>query len=167
MNIISWDRAYCLYPHATLETPRVSFLLDSRFQHAQENLDKYAARGWRLVDPSDLPDGALRCSPDIRRCIGDGHSWVIKLDLERLSLPPAVNALTRPFSRDPCCVTSWVLEVKWDSCTLVFDLIKRGGALQYNYPVFLDLWRGPLKEIDVEWSRAQRQLSSYREEHEL
>lgn len=63
MNVISYEKAYCLFPRATLEK-RLSLLSSScrgRSKRRSTGLEKYARRGFRML--STLPPDELELDP--------------------------------------------------------------------------------------------------------
>ena len=116
LNVISWDRAYSLYPRATFEDRTDLFLRPGYYDREEpvldRILDKYENLGWQLCGE---PRGWYRSQYDlafigVARWIGDSHSWVIELDVDGVTLPPPVNEFSQPMTRDPCCLTSWWLK---------------------------------------------------------
>ncbi|KAI0337047.1 hypothetical protein BDW22DRAFT_1364549 [Trametopsis cervina] len=115
MNVISYDRAYCFYPHVTFER---RFTLQTRGSVPSDVKEKYISRGWawipdahwghscsRLIKThSRLPDrGPQPVSlHDQPRWAADRHSWVVRLPLDGVSASPTAYG-------DPCFATSWQL----------------------------------------------------------
>ena len=118
MNVIAFDRAYCLYPRATLDD-RLSLVTSDRSDEIIENVyQRYTQRGWRFIlNADEIPhitkDRCLnsRCA----RWIDDGGSWSIALPLPLgfHSLLPPLNRRTPSFSRDPVSATGWKLTTAW------------------------------------------------------
>ncbi|KAI0083368.1 hypothetical protein BDY19DRAFT_910652 [Irpex rosettiformis] len=107
LNVISWDRAYSLYPRATFEHRKSVLLLEER-SYLTDIIEKYSNRGFEFVHTLDLPtlksDPALDSTP---RWIGDGHSWILDLPTNGITLPPPISPLSKPLTRDPCYLTTW------------------------------------------------------------
>lgn len=110
MNIISFEKAYCLFPHATLEEHR-SILVScspSRPYSAQLRtcMRKYEARGWTFSEYTDVyqHDPAFHLG---ERWISDNMSWVIPLDKTNITLPPPPNPYSSPLQHDPVAVCNW------------------------------------------------------------
>lgn len=109
INVIAFNKAYCLYPRATLEE-RVSLICTTRDDDVIENVyDRYRKRGWfiiRTVDEASSLTSDPSLTKDVTRWIDDGFSWSIPL------YPPTyLNRFpqTNPCSYDPVSVTSWKL----------------------------------------------------------
>ncbi|KAI0083370.1 hypothetical protein BDY19DRAFT_910654 [Irpex rosettiformis] len=104
LNVISWDRAYSLYPRATFEH-RKSLLLLEGYTHLTDIIEKYSNRNFEFVRTLDHPsltsDPALASTP---RWIGDGYSWILDLPTNGITLPPP---LSKQLTRDPCYLTTW------------------------------------------------------------
>lgn len=121
MNLISYDRAYSLYPIATFEC-RIG-LLTKDWPRIWEVKEKYAKRGWdldKVVDDgmSHIPgcmSAAVRakCQSYLTesrpaafsaqpRWIADRHSWNLKLGLDGVVVPAGMLG-------DPCYASSWQL----------------------------------------------------------
>lgn len=109
--MISWDRAYSLYPRATLEDHTGLYLRpDTHEDHKKEIIAKYEKRGWTFCMSRGDLEKHDRAFTNAIRWIGDSESWIIKLDLDGVTPPPPVNDFSRPLTRDPCCFTSWWLK---------------------------------------------------------
>ncbi|THG92457.1 hypothetical protein EW026_g8454 [Hermanssonia centrifuga] len=109
LNLIAWDTAYSLYPHATFERRLSLFLLGRK--RDESAIQKYENRGWKMLYDIPLRD-PTHVSPDFTfapRWIGDGHSWTIRLPTEGIVLPSGANEHSAALTRDPCIATDWQL----------------------------------------------------------
>ncbi|PPQ73942.1 hypothetical protein CVT24_012550 [Panaeolus cyanescens] len=84
MNIITHNRAYCLYPRATLEENRSFVLKHPEIQERRSEgaIQKYRRRGFAMQYGLDSElDFSRRSSPFFvgRRYVGDSLCWVIDL----------------------------------------------------------------------------------------
>ncbi|KAI0684139.1 hypothetical protein BC835DRAFT_1293861 [Cytidiella melzeri] len=162
MNVISWDRAYCLYPRATLED-RTSLLVRRYGVLIRNIVTKYTARGWAFIyscPASRRKDLALTFVP---RWIGDGRSWVIKLPTEGVTAPPSFNSISRPLTRDPCCLTSWRLlprDEDEDPYPMVdFGVTVSSNAFFYQYTTLIHhAALKPFRDTYTQWVN-DRELS--------
>lgn len=113
MNVIAWDRAYSLYPRATLVDRST---LNTRGEHNEIPYKyDYRERGWACYRSEDFlgdeyPWFLPAFSTDMR-WIGDGQSWTIKLPVDGITPPPAANSRSLALSRDPCAGTAWHLAI--------------------------------------------------------
>ncbi|KAI0337050.1 hypothetical protein BDW22DRAFT_1364556 [Trametopsis cervina] len=147
MNVISFDRAYSLYPYATFErrlglhTPTCVGLSEEKPAFVQ----KYRLRGWEMTNGSselhswhglDQPPPHYSLPSSFRsqpRWIADRHSWVIRLPLDGVRVPAGKLG-------DPCYVTFWQLASlcnvnAWDQCSPAFCQISVGVEV-YQHPEF-------------------------------
>ncbi|KAI0371470.1 hypothetical protein BV20DRAFT_941761, partial [Pilatotrama ljubarskyi] len=178
MNVISYEKAYCLFPWATLEERRslLSSSCRGRSKRRQEGLAKYARRGFTLISrlyPDDIeldPASAAsssssryRSSPRTRkkpafrigwRWIDDSASWVLPLPLAGVALPLPTNASTPALTHDPVAVCNW--EVRYPprpdeqrGAVMHFE-VATGKVLRYRYLVTDELLLGFLgKELSA------------------
>jgi hypothetical protein len=72
MNVLSWNRAHCLFPRTTLEERRIYAFRE------QEAVSRYVRRGWDVCSREGRP---AREVLEGRR-VGDGLTWSIPLDTE-------------------------------------------------------------------------------------
>jgi hypothetical protein len=165
MNVISYNRAYSLYPRATFDeretllTPRNPEHRDIRF-HA---IQKYKDRGWRVMQQPSLRNEPLYAFGS--RWIDDRYSWVIGLPPLSINAPPP-TPLSRPLPQDPVAVTNWALINT--SEPIIDYYVVTGADLQYDY-VLSDLelfahlreklWHNLLAQYTREISKESRQLS--------
>lgn len=111
MNIIAFDRAYCLYPRTTLED-RFTLVCTTRDDDVIEGVYKrYERRGWTIICgiytvPFFTSDPSLHTGT---QWINDSLTWLIPLS------PPLVDDVVRynshiaSFARDPVSITGWTL----------------------------------------------------------
>lgn len=89
VNIITWNKAYCMFPSVTFVDHRLYFL-HTPDEALGQILSKYSAHGWRTSDWVDY-DQARGCNkPGIRenvRRIGDSSTWTIPLNLYKIRTP--------------------------------------------------------------------------------
>ena len=143
MNVISFDTAYCLYPHATLEE-RLSLSCTTRQDRTLGRIwRKYRARGWRIihgVDDLELETSDAALHRRHARWINDGLSWSIKLPVPpgfRDSLPP-LNRRTEALHRDPVSITTWKLTIREGSRTCKTTFIQRQSVNMFYTYVFVN-----------------------------
>ena len=80
MNVITFEKAYCLFPRATLDD-RLSLVCTSRQDDTIEAVfQKYTTRGWNIIRSVDdiehvTQDPALDVNQ--RRWIDDRYTWSI------------------------------------------------------------------------------------------
>ncbi|KAH9947178.1 hypothetical protein B0H21DRAFT_822098 [Amylocystis lapponica] len=113
MNVISFEKAYCLYARGTLEEHRsLVNRTTNRYVIYHQDLDKYAARGWnilmRLPPPPDDDDNHSDWEPIHNRWIDDKWSWVVPLDIVGVTYPPAPTPSSCAMVHDPVAVCYWV-----------------------------------------------------------
>ena len=128
MNVITFEKAYCLFPRATLDE-YFSLVCTSRQDDVIEAIyQKYTARGWNIIRSVDdidhvTTDPALNMNQ--RRWIDDRFAWSIDLPL-----PPtfkkslvSLNERTKAIGRDPASVTTWRQTISEDqhTCEMVFN----------------------------------------------
>ena len=112
MNVIAYDRAYCLYPRATLEE-RLSLVTTTRADDVIDEVwDRYTHRGWTIIHDRDViptltTDICLRAG--FARWINDGFAWSIALPVDFHDSLPRLNARTEHLFHDPVSISSWKL----------------------------------------------------------
>ena len=76
LNVISWEKAYCLYPVRTLDRNEQLVLKSYLVEREEEGLRKYAARGFSVVLWNEMKE-----EDDVAqvRRVGDKSTWVVKL----------------------------------------------------------------------------------------
>jgi hypothetical protein len=106
MNIITHDRAYCLFPRATLEEQRAMSHLSPISPHdvfEAGTYRKYTERGYDLlhITPEDL-DSIKGCFPIGNRFIGDEKCWTLPVLPARTELSAStLNINSFYFSAGP------------------------------------------------------------------
>jgi len=95
VNIISWNKAYCMFPNVTFMDRRMYFLHNPDEAMGQI-LSKYSAHGWRTSDWVDY-DQAKGCNrPGIQenfRRMGDSSTWIIPLNIYKIRAPECPDSV--------------------------------------------------------------------------
>ncbi|KAH9947185.1 hypothetical protein B0H21DRAFT_876842 [Amylocystis lapponica] len=170
MNVLSFEKAYCLYPRTTLEERRslVSASCRGQSERRPQGLDKYAVRGWTIVarlPPQDAErrDGAFRLG---WRWIDDNASWVVALDTAGVARAPAPNASSGARAHDPVAVCNWQLRYSAVGGAVMQFGVAKGGVLRYVYLVTDEGLLGHLTrvlsaKIRVEQAKADLKLEDW------
>lgn len=133
MNVISYDRAYSLYPYATLER-RTGLTLPSPHPGATSLIAQYTARGWSFITDAQTLHDPKTCTSSWSttkhlprsfgsrpRWIADRHSWIVHLPLDGVTVPAGMFC-------DPCYASTWQLSGRCDD-------LKRKSEHQGRPPV--------------------------------
>lgn len=111
MNIIAFNKAYCLYPRATLQE-RLSLVCTFRDDADVECVyTRYNNRGWGIIRSYRMAPG-FTLDPSFSygaRWIDDGFSWSIPLSYHFKHEVISINSQTPPLVHDPVSITSWIL----------------------------------------------------------
>ncbi|KAH8092515.1 hypothetical protein BXZ70DRAFT_951211 [Cristinia sonorae] len=150
MNVISWEKAYSLYPVATLHERRsLISVMDKDASGGQAAaMVKYAERGFEMlrhiIHRMDVVDPSFPTTP---RFMGDGMCWTLPLDLGGLAKHWRVTGeLATPLKHDPVSATSWQLQYqfkKWLTQNFVkveYTVIRR----DYLHRAYLTLSDKPI-----------------------
>jgi hypothetical protein len=120
LNVISWNKAYSIFPDATF-LHRETFALQPLDDGSQNAIAKYAGRGWKnssenqrresrrtprsatssetpLPESPKIPRSLTSENFDIFRRVGDTKTWVVELDIESV-----VKPLTPDFVLEHAC----------------------------------------------------------------
>ncbi|KAH8092536.1 hypothetical protein BXZ70DRAFT_898267 [Cristinia sonorae] len=132
MNVISFEKAYSLYPRATLHERR-TFVNDLAPSPARQRAyQKYTERGFHLcygtVPNSSGVDPAF---PLGNRYIGDEHCWTIPLDISGVGPGCRLPRSRKPLLHDPVSASSWRFDrharpfdvTVYSYCTLFFRYV--------------------------------------------
>lgn len=115
MNIISYEKAFCLYPKGTFEEQCTLVTGCQSREKRQRALDKYRDRGWEVLHNMHRRRFHL---VQRHRWICDRHTWIMPLDLDGVTPPPVSSYC------DPLLATNWVLERKgFSGAKMTFDVI--------------------------------------------
>ncbi|KAI0076948.1 hypothetical protein K474DRAFT_1662339 [Panus rudis PR-1116 ss-1] len=175
MNVISYEKAYSLYPWATFEEKR-AIVCRSWGIKQEEGIAKYRSRGWEMlwyVRARELQSTAARNYPTHpsflfgNRWITDRHVWSIPLDLTGVELPKARSELSTPMSHDPVDATSWKLTYPIEA---EFN-VKPGAATElevlsskYLYHRYVSRDGNLLAALELHASRDHRNEGKYYDE---
>lgn len=134
MNVISYEKAYCLFPRATLENRVTTVFSDIKITDGiVDCMRKYSRRGWTFHEGSTLRHSD-RAFAATGRMIDDSLSWVIPLDTTGLSpsksFPAHSKSRLTQLAHDPVAVCSW----RWGSIGTRLDFrVLKMSNLQYAY----------------------------------
>ena len=143
MNIITFNRAYCLYPRATLEE-RLSLVCTDRNDDVIERVyERYRKRGWTVLRTlgevaSRTRDPALG---SVVRWVEDGFTWTISLPFQPQQEHVTTNPHADVLTRDPISVSSWRMVVgeDHDHGWMYFDNVSVPMALTPEVLYLLDI----------------------------
>jgi hypothetical protein len=137
MNIISYEKAYSLYPRATFEERRSLICATAGF-HQEPARTKYVNRGWKMITivPAQEQDNPLSSFRKGLRWLGDKLCYTIPLSLEGVHLAPPVHSLA-PVPRDFLSIHTWSLEHAADPAktAVLHFVILVSPVLRNNYAI--------------------------------
>ncbi|KAK7686688.1 hypothetical protein QCA50_010288 [Cerrena zonata] len=114
LNVIAFDKAYCLYPRATLEE-RLMVVCTTRNDDVIEGVyRRYVQRGWFLIRGFHAMHlfSLDRSLSSINRWIDDRFSWSILLPYDFQDGITSINSQTDPLTQDPVSVSGWTLTAR-------------------------------------------------------
>ncbi|KAI0349669.1 hypothetical protein OH77DRAFT_1424455 [Trametes cingulata] len=140
LNIISYERAYCMYPRATLHDRRSLLVRASgkEWRGRADELEEMIDRGYDVVDTLFHEDFNL---PDEHRCftlgwrwIDDPFAWVIDFEVGLdIALPPPANSLSSARTHDPVAICGFALRCGPDEEPYMEFVVIKGPAVEYSY----------------------------------
>ncbi|KAI0694244.1 hypothetical protein C8T65DRAFT_585148, partial [Cerioporus squamosus] len=136
MNVISFEKAYCLFPRATLEE-RLSLLSSSSAGHSRrrrQSVAKYAIRGFTIIERIPFTDlRAPSLFPLGWRWIDDSSSWVIPLDITDVAPSASPNKSSPPLLHDPVVVCNWEVQYTPLRGAVMRYVVAKSELLRYRY----------------------------------
>ncbi|KAH8092532.1 hypothetical protein BXZ70DRAFT_458900 [Cristinia sonorae] len=114
MNVISYEKAYCLYPRATLHFHETLVSGLNPSPGRPDALQKYLKRGFKLIRGLG-PDTECKF-PTRKRFMGDSLSWTLSLDMEGVDTRFPVPGTDTTLSHDPVAMLSWKLVARRPPC---------------------------------------------------
>ncbi|KDQ52179.1 hypothetical protein JAAARDRAFT_139328 [Jaapia argillacea MUCL 33604] len=136
LNVITFEKAYSLYPRATFEE-RYALMCASAGPAQEKALEKYADRGWTMISQVSTIEEASTRSPfsTTDRWIDDKFSWTIPLSMSGVVFPHLPALGSPPLLQDPTSMTNWVLRFDDNGKVFVeFDILRR-TLLKYQYAI--------------------------------
>ncbi|KAL1937077.1 hypothetical protein VTO73DRAFT_15132 [Trametes versicolor] len=110
MNVISYEKAYCLFPRPTLHEHR-GLLMKIKQGHdvwRVYEIEDVQARGFAMLDGLEPKELALSCASSSFalgwRWIDDSASWVIHFDTHDIPPPPVRRTNSSALTHDPITV---------------------------------------------------------------
>lgn len=135
MNLITFDRAYCLYPRATLED-KISVICTSLSATVMDvPYTKYWNRGWSIVSFDDdiLPSTVRTLQIGTTTWIGGGFVWSIPCPYNFQDEISPFTPHSLSLTRDPASVASWALWQTHESIGRIRFSCFRDPNLFYYY----------------------------------
>lgn len=138
MNVIAFNKVYCLFPRATLEA-RCSLLSSSSkgiYQNRGQALAKYTWRGFNVVFSPPPGDQFCRMPtfPLGWRWLDDDNTWVIILDATGVDKPTPPNVLSVPLY-DPSEICNWQVVYAPMKGAFMQYAVMKSDLLRYRYVV--------------------------------
>lgn len=136
INVISYEKAYCLFPRATLHEHR-SLLINADSTDSAEETVTLQERGFEMFDYLTarelLSNHASSSIVFGWRWIDDSASWVINLDTKDVVLPVAKSSSFAE-QYDPVAICNFSVRFNRTQCkaTITFDIFS-GPDVEYAY----------------------------------
>ncbi|KAJ3014961.1 hypothetical protein NUW54_g1164 [Trametes sanguinea] len=139
MNVISYNKAYCLFPRATLEERRslMTSVAVGPGRLGTAGFFKNSDTGHRLITTlppeetsMDRPSRSFPCGP---RWIGDRDTWLIQLNMRDVLPPPPPNAVSSPRRHDPVVMTSFSMRYDDDEGATLHFYVVDSPAIRYAF----------------------------------
>lgn len=83
VNVISWNKAYSVYPLTTFNQYR-GYLLKELDEYTSSFVSKYTQRGWKIQELMWPEDRRINHPIQELRRIGDRYTWIIPLDVSNV-----------------------------------------------------------------------------------
>lgn len=143
MNVISFEKAYSLYPKATFEERSSLVCATSDGPRQEPAMKKYEQRGWKMVvcGQDEEIQSHFHCDEELEkyRWMGDAHCWTIHLDIANIHDRLHPNDDSPRLLHDPVVAASWLLGyIPGIGGLTMFDLLTEDKILLLGY-VYLDL----------------------------
>ncbi|KAI0642149.1 hypothetical protein C8Q79DRAFT_918657, partial [Trametes meyenii] len=139
LNIISYERAYCLYPRATLHE-RHSLLIHVSGRGWAERVEEILDgmnRGLDVIDTLDSSEFSLptaHASFVLGWCwIDDKSAWVINFDTSNVAPPLPANTISSPRTHDPVAMCGFSMRYAADDQARIKFSLLQGLSLEYGY----------------------------------
>jgi len=108
MNVISYNKAFSLYPLGTL-AQRQSLKCATDGPNQEPAIEKYETRGWKMITNIDPKLPGSQAFATKARYVGDSHCWTVPLNTQGVKPPTGWTRRSTPFTRDPVEASNWVL----------------------------------------------------------
>lgn len=135
MNLISYEKAYCLFPRATLEARRNLLIARGSGSDQLPAVRKYQERGWSPSLPNPFWERVEHSPvfPFGNRFLGDRYTWTIPLDLTGVTPPQILGPQSQVLTQDPVVGTSWEFSYKQGEGGVPKYVIISNPSLFYGY----------------------------------
>lgn len=131
MNIISFEKAYSLFPAASVEQ-----CCSTRNNPLPCSMKVDPERmGGNVCVRVRHPSGALGGIPSGLHWLGDAHTWVIPLGIHGITPHPPLTPYSSPLMTDPAAITSFYVRYNHADGLSISFFVLHSDALRYCYVV--------------------------------
>ncbi|RPD65566.1 hypothetical protein L227DRAFT_493697 [Lentinus tigrinus ALCF2SS1-6] len=138
MNVISFNKAYCLFPRATLEMGQtlVTSSPSGLPRRYRQGTEQHLSSGHTLLH--HIPHDELHViSPAAYplgwRWVHDGCSWVLPLSIDGVESRARRTTLAHPLFEDPVTICNWQVRYSHSKGASVHFGVMRSEHLKYKY----------------------------------
>jgi hypothetical protein len=142
-NIISWNKAYSVFPDATFEGREIFMLYPLNDRH-KAGILKYAKRGWSNWTERTLPRPLEKRTPRSlswgrhggHRRLADSNTWVVELDSTEVERPSTPDSVL-----EHACFTVTHADLKYKYRE--YEGANRSFQPGPNFRIVCNAWRSP------------------------
>ncbi len=140
LNVISYEKVYCLFPRATLHdhTSLVLNTDDTDYIARKIDIAEMRTRGFTMLEELE-PEVLLPSYPSPFafgwRWIDDSETWVINLDTRDVAPPPPSNPESSARTHDPVNVCGFSLRYNLDDHAVVEYEVVEGPSIEFTYTI--------------------------------
>ena len=134
LQIITYNKAYSLYPYATFENQMLLWMAENRGSNQGGNaavIVKYTNCGFNFI-PTTLPRNSDIFGVNLHQTVRDSMTWTIDLDMDSVVLRGPMTPTSPPFTFKPITIYSWTLAT-WSTGPYMRYTIFCNFCLHYAY----------------------------------
>ncbi|KAI0649613.1 hypothetical protein C8Q79DRAFT_1005980 [Trametes meyenii] len=139
INVISYEKAYCLFPRATLHKRRslLTSCLRGGYIGSARDIAAIHGRGYEMVDGLNSEEICATTTTSTFvlgwRWIDDCASWVINFDTTDIFPKSSTCAPSLPLTHDPVAVCGFSLRYNIGTKASISFVVLEGPLLRYSY----------------------------------
>ncbi len=140
LNVISYEKVYCLFPRATLHDHTSLVLNTGGPEYITRRIDiaETRMRGFSMIEELET-EQLLDPHPSPFafgwRWIDDSNTWVINLDTRDVALPPPSNPESSARTHDPVNVCGFLLRYNLDDHAIIDYEVVEGPSIEFTYTI--------------------------------